>query len=323
MGEYLPHQSVLLSECLEALELGASKNPTPLLADLTFGAGGHSFEILKKFPHAKLVAFDQDPEAIANGLKRIENAGVGDRVTLVHANFAEFPEWSQKNNMKFNGVLMDLGVSSHQFDSMERGFSFRGDAKLDMRMNPESGGPTGADLINQLPEKEIADFIFQYGEERLSRRIAAKIVERRQTKIFETTAELEELVFLCYPSQSRHGKTHPATRTFQALRIAVNDELRILENTIPKLVDTLAESGALAIISFHSLEDRLVKHGFKDLLDKMENRVRILTKKPIVPKDAETSINPRARSAKLRVLINDQLGGLSGHKEKKPKQYFR
>jgi 16S rRNA (cytosine1402-N4)-methyltransferase len=220
---------------------------------------------------------------------------------------------------KFAGILMDLGVSSHQFDKTERGFSFRGDAPLDMRMNyGDSNTPTAADLLNTLPEKEIADLLFAYGDERLSRRIAARICELRQTKKIETTGELEDICFHAYPAKDRHQKTHPATRSFQALRIAVNDELRVLEDTIPKLLPYLSEGGVLAIISFHSLEDRIVKHTFKELLEKQDFPVTILTKKPLTATDEELSENSRSRSAKLRLLQREtQLGRVDGTKKKR------
>jgi 16S rRNA (cytosine1402-N4)-methyltransferase len=214
---------------------------------------------------------------------------------------------------------MDLGVSSHQFDKMERGFSFRADAPLDMRMNHgDNSKPTAADLLNTLSEKEIADLLFTYGEERLSRRIAAKICELRLTKKIETTSELEDICFHAYPAKDRHQKTHPATRSFQALRIAVNDELRVLENTIPKLLPYLSEGGVLAIISFHSLEDRIVKHTFKEILEKQDFPVTILTKKPLTATEEELSINSRSRSAKLRILQREsQLGRVDGTKKKR------
>jgi 16S rRNA (cytosine1402-N4)-methyltransferase len=195
----------------------------------------------------------------------------------------------------------------------------RADAPLDMRMNyGDNKTPTAADLLNTLSEKEIADLIFAYGEERLSRRIAARICELRQSKKIETTGELEDICFHAYPVKDRHKKPHPATRTFQALRIAVNDELRVLENTIPKLLPYLSEGGVLAIISFHSLEDRIVKHTFKELVEKEDFPVTILTKKPLTATEEELSENSRSRSAKLRLLKREtQLGRVDGTKKKR------
>ena len=321
MGEYLSHYSVMLKECLEALELGSKSSGSLLFADLTFGAGGHTFAISDHFSGSTVYSTDQDPDALKNGAENILRRGKEGMVHLLPMNFVEFPAWCEKNQMqqKFAGILMDLGVSSHQFDKTERGFSFRGDAPLDMRMNyGDSNTPTAADLLNTLPEKEIADLLFAYGDERLSRRIAARICELRQTKKIETTGELEDICFHAYPAKDRHQKTHPATRSFQALRIAVNDELRVLEDTIPKLLPYLSEGGVLAIISFHSLEDRIVKHTFKELLEKQDFPVTILTKKPLTATDEELSENSRSRSAKLRLLQREtQLGRVDGTKKKR------
>ena len=321
MGEYLSHYSVMLKECLEALELGSKSSGSLLFADLTFGAGGHTFAVSDHFSGSTVYSTDQDPDALKNGAENIIRRGKEGMVHLLPMNFVEFPAWCEKNQMqqKFAGILMDLGVSSHQFDKTERGFSFRGDAPLDMRMNyGDSNTPTAADLLNTLPEKEIADLLFAYGDERLSRRIAARICELRQTKKIETTGELEDICFHAYPAKDRHQKTHPATRSFQALRIAVNDELRVLEDTIPKLLPYLSEGGVLAIISFHSLEDRIVKHTFKEILEKQDFPVTILTKKPLTATDEELSENSRSRSAKLRLLQREtQLGRVDGTKKKR------
>ncbi len=321
MTEYLSHYSVMLKECLEAMDNGSKDSGSKIFADLTFGAGGHTFALSDHISGSTVYSTDQDPDALKNGEENIIRRGKVGSVILLPMNFQQFPEWCEKNQMqgKLAGILMDLGVSSHQFDKMERGFSFRADAPLDMRMNygdPQT--PTAADLLNSLSEKEIADLIFAYGEERLSRRIAAKICELRETKKIATTGELEDICFHAYPAKDRHGKTHPATRTFQALRIAVNDELRVLENTIPKLLPYLSEGGVLAIISFHSLEDRIVKHTFKELVEKEDFPVTILTKKPLTATDEELSENSRSRSAKLRLLKREtQLGRVDGHKKKR------
>jgi 16S rRNA (cytosine1402-N4)-methyltransferase len=300
---YGAHSSVLLQECLDFLALGADVHPSPLFADLTFGAGGHTLALAARFPTAKIIAFDQDPQAIANGKEILQKNKLENRIELVHHNFSHFPRWCEENKMPgFQGILLDLGVSSHQLDTAERGFSFRFDAPLDMRMNPESGGPTGADLLNQLPLEELAKIIFEYGEERYSRKIAQRIVELRTQEKITNTQQLENIAFHVYPAHQRHKKPHPATRTFQALRIAVNDELGKLQEILQEVSLKLAPMGTLSIISFHSLEDRIVKHKFKDLVDKEENQVKILTKKPVVPSDQEMDENPRSRSAKLRVL---------------------
>jgi 16S rRNA (cytosine1402-N4)-methyltransferase len=321
MTDYLSHYSVMLKECLEALEAGSIESGSKIFADLTFGAGGHTFALSDHIVGSTVYSTDQDPDALKNGGENIRRRGKEETVHLLPMNFQQFPDWCEKHEMqgKFAGILMDLGVSSHQFDKMERGFSFRSDAPLDMRMNHgDSNTPTAADLLNSLSEKDIADIIFNYGEDRLSRRIAARICELRQAKKIETTGELEAICFHAYPAKDRHGKTHPATRTFQALRIAVNDELRVLENTIPKLLPYLAEGGVLAIISFHSLEDRIVKHTFKELVEKEDFPVTILTKKPLTATEEELLENSRSRSAKLRLLKREtQLGRVDGLKKKR------
>ncbi len=321
MTEYLSHYSVMLKECLDALELGSKASGSLIFADLTFGAGGHTFALSDHMAGSTVYSTDQDPDALKNGEENIRHRGKEGKVHLLPMNFVEFPEWCEKNQMygKFAGILMDLGVSSHQFDKMERGFSFRADAPLDMRMNyGDNHIPTAADLLNTLSEKEIADILFNYGEERLSRRIAARICELRQKKKIETTGELEDICFHAYPPKDRHGKTHPATRSFQALRIAVNEELTVLENTLPKLLPYLAGGGVLAVISFHSLEDRIVKHTFKEIVEKEDFPATILTKKPLTATEEELSQNSRSRSAKLRLLQREsQLGRVDGTKKKR------
>jgi len=321
MNDYLSHYSVMLKECLDAFEKGSKDSNSNLFADLTFGAGGHTFAIADKITGSKVISTDQDPDALKNGYDNIQRLNKNQSVELLNMNFNQFPDWCQANGMdsKFAGILMDLGVSSHQFDKMERGFSFRADAPLDMRMNYKNPNiKTAAELLNELSEVEIADILFKYGEERLSRRIAASIVEKRREKKIETTGELENICFHAYPAKDRHGRIHPATRSFQALRIAVNSELKVLEDTLPKLLPFLAPGGILAIISFHSLEDRIVKHTFKDLMENQEFPVTILTKKPLVASEKELSENSRSRSAKLRFLQkNAQPGRVDGFKKKK------
>ncbi len=321
MSEYLGHFSVMLPECLDALELGSSTSGSLYFADLTFGAGGHTFALSDRVAGSIVYATDQDPDALRNGEEKILARGKSETIRLLPMNFREFPEWCEVNQMhgKLAGILMDLGVSSHQFDKMERGFSFRADAPLDMRMNYEDGSNvTAADLLNTLPEKEIADILFAYGEERLSRKIAARIVELRQREKIATTGQIEEICFHSYSPKDRHGKTHPATRTFQALRIAVNEELTVLENTLPKLLPFLSVGGVLAVISFHSLEDRIVKHTFKEVVEKKDFPAMILTKKPLTATEEELSQNSRSRSAKLRLLQRvSQLGGVDGVKKKR------
>ncbi|MBD64137.1 MAG: 16S rRNA (cytosine(1402)-N(4))-methyltransferase [Halobacteriovoraceae bacterium] len=305
-SSYTSHYSVMLPECLEfaALACESSDKEHFKLADMTFGGGGHSVAFAKEFENVEVFSVDQDPDAFQNGLERIKLEKLEEKLKLVKMNFSEFPDWvqSEKPDLKFHGILLDLGVSSHHFDKFERGFSFREDAPLDMRMAYDQDIATAADVLNQYNEEEIADIIFQYGEERYSRRIAKAIVEERQKNKISTTKQLENICFHAYPSNLRHKKIHPATKTFQALRIFVNEELDVLENTLEKLFGLLDKNGVLMVISFHSLEDRITKHKFKEIFQCSKNTVKILTKKPVYPSEREVAENSRSRSAKLRVI---------------------
>lgn len=276
------HQPVLAAEVLA----GLAPKPHGYYLDATVGGGGHSRLILETDPTIRLLALDQDPTALAAARQNL--AKFGDRALFWPGNFASFDPTEQK----FDGVLADLGVSSPQLDRPERGFSFRHQGELDMRMDPTQE-LTAADLVNHSSERELADIFYHYGEERLSRRIARRIVERRP---FQTTTALADAIAASVPGKYRHGRIHPATRVFQALRIAVNRELEVLEQLIEVAPSWLAPGGKLAIISFHSLEDRRVKHGFRD-----HEQLKVLTKKPIIASDDEIRRNPRARSAKLRL----------------------
>lgn len=254
--------------------------------DATVGGGGHSAQLLALDPTLQLVAVDQDSQALAAAQERL--MPYRDRVTFQHTNFAMFAP----GDLKFQGILADLGVSSAQLDVPERGFSFRHEAPLDMRMDQRQS-LTAAEIVNHWEEAELARILFVYGEERLSRRIARTLVAQRP---FQTTTELAQAISHCVPARYRHGRIHPATRSFQALRIAVNAELDVLETFLARAPDWLAPQGRLVMISFHSLEDRIVKHAFKG-----DDRLQIITKKPLIASDAEIQTNPRARSAKLRV----------------------
>jgi 16S rRNA (cytosine1402-N4)-methyltransferase len=276
------HIPVLPQAVVEGLNIQAKG----LYLDATVGGGGHSRLILEADPTVRLVAVDQDEAAIATA--QINLKEFSDRVTFWHGNFAQF----DPGNQQFDGILADLGVSSAQFDIPERGFSFRHTAPLDMRM--DSRQPlTAAEIVNFWDETDLANLIYTYGEERLSRRIARKILEQRP---FQTTTELADAIAQCVPQKYRYGRIHPATRTFQALRIAVNQELEVLKILLEKAPHWLAPGGRIAIISFHSLEDRLVKHGLKENPD-----LKVITKKPLIATPEELNENPRARSAKLRV----------------------
>ena len=307
-GMGAPHRPVLLEETLKYLvpERGG------LFVDCTVGLGGHSEAILKSSPDTRVLGLDLDPAALEYSRQRL--APFGERFRAVQTNFRKLETvLREAGELDAAGILVDLGVSSLQFDSAERGFSFRFDAPLDMRMDPTSG-PTAADLLQQLPEAEIARIIFEFGEERHSRRIARRIVERReQGQPVTTTAELAELVRLAAGGRKRQQPIHPATRTFQALRIAVNNELDGLGEFIEKSVDLLTPDGRFAAISFHSLEDRIVKRELRKLSGHCEcpprlpvcscgarKAVEILTRRPVTPSDREVDENHRARSAKLR-----------------------
>jgi 16S rRNA (cytosine1402-N4)-methyltransferase len=270
----------------EAVVTGLAIRPGGQYLDATAGGGGHSRLILEADSSTTLVAIDQDATAIAAAQANLTE--FGDRVSYWHGNFAEF----KPVGAAFQGILADLGVSSVQLDVGDRGFSFRQSAPLDMRMDPRQA-LTAADIVNHWDETELANLIYTYGEERLSRRIARTIVERRP---FHTTTDLAEAIAYCVPRSYRYGRIHPATRTFQALRIAVNRELEVLETLLADAPRWLAPGGRLVVISFHSLEDRLVKHTLK-----ASPNLRVITKKPVVATAAEIDQNPRARSAKLRV----------------------
>lgn len=305
-NNYLPHISVLKDECLTYLtEPWLGKKA--LFADLTFGAGGHSLALLQTDPLFKVMATDQDREAIEHGQKFLADHQMESRCQLLHTNFKDFPHYMKENlpTTNFQGILIDLGVSSHHLDSAERGLSFRKKGPLDMRMDLTNDDiPTAADLLNQLSQRELQTILQDYGEDPLAGKIAAKIVDYRDQQSFETTDQLEELVFYTYPPKWRHGRTHPATRTFQALRIAVNDELSVLKNVLPDLLDLLSPQGVLAIITFHSLEDRIVKVQFKEWAQ--QRLINLLTKKPLTPSSAELENNFRSRSAKLRVIAKKE-----------------
>jgi len=283
------HRPVLEAAVLQAFAALPSPpdGAVPLLVDATLGGGGHASLLLDSHPALRLIGLDQDPTARAAAAERL--APYGERITIVPTNFAD---WSPASPLV--GVLADLGVSSPQLDVAGRGFSFRTDGPIDMRMNPQAA-ETAADLLDRLDEQELADLLFTRGEERLSRRIARRLVAERPWS-GRGTADLAYAVAGCYPPRARHGRIHPATRTFQALRIAVNDELGALERLLERAPAWLVPGGILAIISFHSLEDRRVKSAFLG-----DPRLERLTRKPLVADEAEVAANPRSRSAKLRV----------------------
>lgn len=276
------HIPVLQPEVVEGLNV----QPGGHYLDVTVGGGGHSRLILDAAADVKVTALDQDERAIAAAKSNL--AEYGDRVQFHHTNFASF----NPGDTKFDGILADLGVSSAQLDVGDRGFSFRQEAPLDMRMD-QTQELTAAEIVNHWRETDLANLIYTYGEERLSRKIAHRIVEKRP---FITTKELTDAIFYSVPPSYRHGRIHPATRTFQALRIAVNRELDVLETLMQIAPTWLNLGGRLVLISFHSLEDRIVKHRLKE-----SSLLKVLTKKPIIAGEDEIQANVRARSAKLRI----------------------
>jgi 16S rRNA (cytosine1402-N4)-methyltransferase len=291
------HVPVLLNEVVA----GLAPHSGGRYLDGTLGGGGHALAILEaSAPDGRLLGIDTDPAALLAAGERL--AAFGDRVALIHGNFREVGRLAREHSFaQIDGLLLDLGVSSHQLDTAERGFSFATDAALDMRLDP-TNGETAADLVNELPEAELADLIYRYGEERGSRRIARFISEARRKRSITTTGELAELVARALGG--RHGKIHPATRTFQALRIAVNRELESLEAALPQAVELLAPGGRLAVIAFHSLEDRIVKLFFRSMSGyggEPDASLQIINKKPIEASTEEARANPRSRSAKLRI----------------------
>lgn len=296
------HIPVLLNETIDQLALGPGKN----VVDCTLGDAGHSTAILSATkPNGKLLGIDADPEAILRAKHFLHDHL--DRITLVRSNFVHLGEIVKEETYgPIHGILMDLGWSSPQFEERGRGFSFQKDEPLDMRFEGSHGGQTAAEIIAQASVDELTDIFADYGEERFARDIAKEIEHARKESPIKTTNELTEVVLRAYRKKLRTDKDvpwvgglHPATKVFQALRIAVNRELDVLKEVLPQAIETLAAGGRLAVITFHSLEDRIVKHYFKSIDGK---GARIITKKPIIPSDAEGEENPRARSAKLRVI---------------------
>jgi 16S rRNA (cytosine1402-N4)-methyltransferase len=286
----LHHQPVLLNETASFVSLVRSG----IFLDATLGFGGHAEASLAANPALQLIGIDQDDEALNAAKERL-----GNQVEYLQGNFAEMDRLLAKIGIQsVDGILMDIGVSSWQLDRPERGFSYAADGPLDMRMD-QSANLTAAGVVNSYVERQLGDLFFRYGEERFSRKIAKKIVETRRQIPLTRTSQLSELIVDCYPAALRHKRPHPATRIFQALRIEVNDELNALEQGMEAALKLLNPDGILVIITFHSLEDRLVKWRFRQA---STEGFEVLTKKPLVAGSAELAANPRARSAKLRAM---------------------
>ena len=302
------HKPVLLQECIDGLNI----DPTGTYVDATLGRAGHAREIARRLTTGQLICIDRDQAALDAAPVRLE--GLMDRVTLVHGNFGDLANILNRLKLdKLNGVLADLGVSSPQLDDASRGFSYMADAPLDMRMD-QSEALTARTVVNEWPQEEIRRILFQFGEERYAPAIAAAIVRAREKAPIETTLELVDIIRSAMPAHALREKQHPAKRSFQAIRIAVNDELSAADRLIQAAVPALAPGGRLAIISFHSLEDRIVKNAFAAFAKGCtcppdfpvcvcgkKPVIRLVNKKPIVSGEEELNENARARSAKLRI----------------------
>lgn len=299
------HVSVLLDECIEGLNI----RPDGIYVDGTAGGAGHSIEIAKRLEKGRLIAIDRDPEAVETAAERLKDYNA----SVVRNNYSAIDEVLSKLGIEgCDGILMDLGVSSYQLDTAERGFSYHNDAPLDMRMSKE--GISAKDIVNEYSYQQLSKIIFEYGEEKFARNIAAEIIKRREQKLINTTAELAEIIKNAVPARVRREK-NPCKKTFQAIRIAVNSELEHLSVALDKAFDCLNPGGRLCIITFHSLEDRLVKQRFASFCKGCicppdfpqcvcgkTPRGRLVNKKPIEPGEEELSNNNRSRSAKLRII---------------------
>lgn len=305
------HQPVLLKETIDRL----FTKEDGLYVDCTLGGAGHSEAILQRSSQSRILGIDQDKDAVAAAEERL--SPYGGRATVIWDNFKHLKAvLAAAGVAKADGFLFDLGLSSPQLDRGERGFSYQVDAPLDMRMNRHNGVLTAKEIINQLPEDELAQIIYRYGEERWAKRIAKFIVAARTEKPVETTLELVDIIKAAVPKKAREGGPHPAKRTFQAIRIAVNNELNIIAPALTVAVEHLSPGGRIAVISFHSLEDRIVKETFQEMAKECVcppgqaictcskvKTLQVLTRKPVVASPEELEANPRARSAKLRVGI--------------------
>ena len=304
------HKSVLLKETIESLMI----RPDGIYVDGTLGGGGHAFEVCRRLGEGgRLVGIDQDADAVYAASERL--AGFGERVTIVRNNYENIAEVLASLGIeKADGIYLDLGVSSYQLDTAERGFTYREDAPLDMRMD-QRGSLTAADIVNTYSESELYRIIRDYGEEKFARNIARHIVKNRQEKPYETTGELTGTILAAIPVKARATGGHPAKRTFQAIRIELNHELDVLNRSIDTMIGLLKPGGRLCIITFHSLEDRIVKNRFREnenpcicppefpvCVCGRKSRGTVVTKKPIVPTDKEIEENKRAKSSKLRVF---------------------
>lgn len=293
----MKHIPVLTKEVLEML----APKPNENFIDCTVGQGGHTKMILEKTsPNGKVLGIDLDPKQIENCRENLKE--FGERLVLENDSYINLKNITEKNNFEnISGILLDLGYSSYQIESEERGFSFQTDQPLDMRYDEKRNELTAEKIVNEWPQEKIENILTEFGEEKFARKIAKKIIEQRRIGKIKSTFELIEIIKDATPSNYWHSKIHYSTRTFQALRIAVNDELGNIEKVLPEALEVLEGAGRLAVISFHSLEDRIVKNFLKE--EEKNNKIKILTKKPITAELTELGENPRSRSAKLRVAI--------------------
>lgn len=304
------HKSVLLYETVDSLNI----KPDGIYVDGTLGGGGHAYEVCSRLgKHGRLIGIDQDADAIAAATKRLEP--FADKVTVVRSNYENIASVLHDLGIeKVDGIYLDLGVSSYQLDTASRGFTYREDAPLDMRMD-QRNTQTAADIVNTYSETELYHIIRDYGEDRFAKNIAKHIVQRRQEKPYETTGELIETIKAAIPAKIRATGGHPAKRTFQAIRIELNHELDVLNRSIDTMIDLLNPGGRLSIITFHSLEDRIVKKRFRDnenpcicppefpvCMCGRKSKGTVITRKPIVPEEEELEYNKRSKSSKLRVF---------------------
>lgn len=304
------HVSVLLEETIENLNI----KPDGIYVDGTLGGGGHSFHICEKLnKDGRLIGIDQDTDAIAAATKRLEP--YGDIVTIAHSNYQAFDSVLKDNCISgVDGIVLDLGVSSYQLDNVERGFTYKEDTALDMRMDKDST-MTARDIVNDYSEAELFRVIRDYGEDSFAKNIAKHIVKARSIKPIETTGELNEIIKAAIPAKVRQGTGHPSKKTYQAIRIELNKELEVLENSLDAMIETLNPGGRLCIITFHSLEDRIVKNIFRKNANPCvcppnfpvctcgkKPLGKVITRKPILPSDEELEYNKRSKSAKLRVF---------------------
>ena len=304
------HKSVLLYETVDSLNI----KPDGIYVDGTLGGGGHAYEVCSRLgKHGRLIGIDQDADAIAAATKRLEP--FADKVTVVRSNYENIASVLHDLGIeKVDGIYLDLGVSSYQLDTASRGFTYREDAPLDMRMD-QRNTQTAADIVNTYSETELYHIIRDYGEDRFAKNIAKHIVQRRQEKPYETTGELIETIKAAIPAKIRATGGHPAKRTFQAIRIELNHELDVLNRSIDTMIDLLNPGGRLSIITFHSLEDRIVKKRFRDnenpcictpefpvCMCGRKSKGTVITRKPIVPGEEELEYNKRSKSSKLRVF---------------------